>query len=208
MLEELEWHATGLPSPRSSPHERAGGDFAGARRKAFLRRVGAFLRRDPGSGELLSFERVRGELGAARQADLGIQSVPVSKIVGSVSRHGDFDGAFLPKKGHLRERWQRIDRMLLQSGAFPPVSLYKIGDSYFVADGNHRVSVVSYHGIERIDALVIEFRGPSALETRPPPAPRKHRDARQGRGRSRDRRQPVQEVRISARSTSATGRGR
>jgi hypothetical protein len=208
MLEELEWYATGLSSPRSSPHERAGGDFAGARRKAFLRRVGALLlRRDPGSGELLSFERVRGELGAARQADLGMQSVPVSKIVGSVGRHGDFDGAFLPKKGHLRERWQGIDRMLLQSGAFPPVSLYKIGDSYFVVDGNHRVSVASYHGIERIDAQVIEFRGPSAPETRPP-SPRKHRDARQGRGRSRDRRQPAQEVRTSVRSSSAVGRGR
>ena len=169
MLEELEWHATGLSSPCSNPHERAGRDFAGASRKAFLRRVGALLlRRDPGSGELLSFERVRGELGAARQADLGMQSVPVSKIVGSVGRHGDFGGAFLPKEGHLRERWQRINRMVRQSGAFPPVSLYKIGDSYFVVDGNHRVSVASYHGIERIDAQVIEFRGTSAPETRPP----------------------------------------
>jgi hypothetical protein len=105
LLEELEWHATGLSSPCSNPHERAGRDFAGARRKAFLRRVGAFLRRDPGSNELLSFEQVRGELGAVGQAHLGMQSVPVSKIVGSVGRRGDFDEAFLPKKGHLRERW-------------------------------------------------------------------------------------------------------
>ena len=190
MLDGLGWYATGLSSLRSSLHERARRDFAGARRKAFLLRVGALLlRREPGSSELLSFEQVKSELGAVRQADLGIQSVPVSKIVGSVGRHGDFDGAFLPKKGYLRERWQGISRMLRQGGAFSPVSLYKIGDSYFVLDGNHRVSVASYHGIGCIDAEVIEFRGPSAPKPRPP-APRKHRHTRQGRGRSRDRRRP------------------
>jgi hypothetical protein len=207
LLEGLQWYTTGPSSLHSSPHERAGGDLANARRKAFLRRVGAFLRREPGSNEPLSFEQVRGELGAAGQAHLGMRSVTVSKIVGSVGRRGDFDGAFLPKKWHLRERLQGINRMLLQGGAFPPISLYKIGDAYFVLDGNHRVSVASYHGIERIDAEVIEFRGPSAPET-PPPEPRKHRDARQGRGRSRDRRQPARKVRTSVRSTSATGRGR
>ena len=37
------------------------------------------------------------------------------------------------------------------------MSLYKIGDSYFVADGNHRVSVARYHDVEWIDAEVTEF---------------------------------------------------
>jgi hypothetical protein len=101
LLEGLQWYATGLSSPCSSPHERVGRDFSGVRRKAFLRRVGAFLTGDPGSSELLSFEQVKSELGAVGQADLGMQRVPVSKIVGSVGRHGDFDGVFLPKKGHL-----------------------------------------------------------------------------------------------------------
>jgi hypothetical protein len=138
-----------------------------------LRRVVAFLRRDPRSDELLSFERVRRELGTAWQAYLGRQSVPISKIVGSVGRHGDFDGAFLPSKGHLRERWQRINRMWRRGGGLPPVRLYKIGDAYFVSDGHHRVSVASYHGIEWIDARVTELYGPSAPETRPP-ALRRH----------------------------------
>ncbi len=38
-----------------------------------------------------------------------------------------------------------------------PVRVYKIGDSYFVEDGNHRVSVARYHGVEWIDAEVTEF---------------------------------------------------
>jgi hypothetical protein len=208
LLEGLGWYATGLSSLRSSPHERAGRDFANARRKAFLRCVGAFLRRDPGSRDLLSFEQVKRELGAVGQADLGMQGVPVSKFVGSVGRHGDFDGAFLPTKGHLRERWQRINWMLRQSGAFSPVSLYKIGDAYFVLDGNHRVSVASYHAIEWIDAQVTEFHGPSAPATWPP-APRKHRDARQGRGRSGEHEKPARKVRTSSgRRITATDRGR
>ena len=37
------------------------------------------------------------------------------------------------------------------------MSLYKIGDSYFVADDNHRVSVRRYHGVELIDVEVTEF---------------------------------------------------
>ncbi len=41
----------------------------------------------------------------------------------------------------------------------------KIGDSYFVADGNHRVSVTRSHGVERIDAEVTEFSTSVALDT-------------------------------------------
>jgi len=38
----------------------------------------------------------------------------------------------------------------------PPIQLYKVGDVYFVKDGNHRVSVAREHGVEFIDAEVIE----------------------------------------------------
>ena len=37
------------------------------------------------------------------------------------------------------------------------MSLYKVGESYFVLDGNHRVSVTRYQGVEMIDAEVTEF---------------------------------------------------
>ena len=40
----------------------------------------------------------------------------------------------------------------------PPVSLYKIGDAYFVLDGHHRVSVARYHDVPTLEALVTEFR--------------------------------------------------
>lgn len=139
MLEGLKWYTAGLSSLRSSLHERADRNFADARRKAFLRRIGVFLKRDLGSKDLLEAEQIRRKFGAVEQAHLGMQSVPASRIVGSIGHHEDFDGVFLPSKGRLRERWQGINRTLRQSGTLPPVSLYKTGEAYFVLDDNHRV---------------------------------------------------------------------
>jgi hypothetical protein len=140
------------------PHEQSDRDFSRARRRAFLRRIGAYLRRDPGSNQLLSFDEVKGALGAISQVYLGLREVPVSKIVGSVGRHRDFDRAFLPSKPDLGTRWRRIDEIMHREEELPPVSLYKIGDAYFVKDGNHRVSVARQQGVEMIDAEVIELR--------------------------------------------------
>jgi hypothetical protein len=140
------------------PHEQSDRDFSRARRKAFLRRIGAYLRRDPGSNQLLSFDEVKGALGAISQVYLGLREVPVSNIVGSVGRHRDFDRAFLPSKPDLGTRWRRIDEIMSRAEELPPVSLYKIGDAYFVQDGNHRVSVARQRGVEMIDAEVIELQ--------------------------------------------------
>ena len=139
-------------------HEQSDRDFTRARRKAFLRRIGAFLRRDPASNQLLSFEEVKGALGVVSQSYLGMREVPVAKIVGSVGRHRDFDRAFLPSKPALGARWRRIDEIMHRAEELPPVRLFKIGDAYFVEDGNHRVSVARQQGVEMIDAEVVELR--------------------------------------------------
>ncbi|BBL81186.1 hypothetical protein RxyAA322_30400 [Rubrobacter xylanophilus] len=138
--------------------ERADRDFSRARRRAFLRRIGAFLRNDPASNRLLSFEEVKSALGAVEQVYLGMRTVPVEKIVGSVGRHRDFDRAFLPSNPDIGERWKKIDRLMQRAEELPPISLYKIGEAYFVRDGNHRVSVARQQGVEMIDAEVIELR--------------------------------------------------
>jgi hypothetical protein len=140
-------------------------DFSRARRRAFLRRVGAYLKRDPASNQLLSFDEVKSALGAVEQVHVGLRLVPVSKIVGSVGRHRDFDRAFLPSKPDLGERWKRIDSMVRRAEDLPPISLYKIGDAYFVRDGNHRVSVALQQGIEELEAEVVELRSRVPLDS-------------------------------------------
>ncbi len=147
--------------------EQVDADFTRARHKAFLRSLKArFLRGDHSSTYLLSFEEVRKGLGALNKIRIGSRVVPVERIVGSVGRYGEFDRAFLPAKARVGSKWKRIDRAFHRGEELPPVVLYKIGDDYFVEDGNHRVSVAHYQGVEWIDAEVTELypRVPAALD--------------------------------------------
>ena len=130
-------------------------DFDRARRRAFVGRLAALLRRE--CSRLLAFDEVgRGHLAHNRRR-LGLRDVEVSKIVGSMGRHEDFDRSFMPTKASLAERWKRVDRAFHRGLDLPALRLYKIGDSYFVEDGNHRVSVARYQGVETIEANVTEF---------------------------------------------------
>ena len=140
-----------------SLEEQVDVEFTRARRRAFFRRLMARLRNGPASNELLCFEDLRRKLGVVGGVRVGRREIRVEQIVGSVGRSSEFDRVFLPTKTSVGERWKRIDRAFHRGVELPPVSLYKIGDSYFVADGNHRVSVARYHGVEWTDAEVTEF---------------------------------------------------
>ncbi len=130
--------------------------FARARYKSFLNRVWAALHRS--SAALLPFDAVREKLRLGGQVYRGIQTVPVDKIVGSVGRYHDFDNAFLPTHDKMQDRWKSIGRAFYQDINLPPVTLYKVGDAYFVMDGNHRVSVAREEGQAYIDAEVTEVQ--------------------------------------------------
>ena len=130
-------------------------DFDRARRRAFYGRIAARLRRE--CSRLLSFDEVRQAHLANNRRRLGLRDVEVSKIVGSVDRHEAFDRGFMPTKASLAEKWKRVDRAFHRGLDLPAVRLYKMGDWYFVEDGNHRVSVARYHGVPTIEADVIEF---------------------------------------------------
>jgi len=96
--------------------------------------------------------------------DLGIQEVPLDAIRGSVDRYRDFDLAFLPKHSGMRDRWQRVAAARHHGLPMPPVELYKLGDIYFVRDGNHRVSVCRSRGDKHIQARVVEITSRVPLE--------------------------------------------
>jgi hypothetical protein len=100
-----------------------------------------------------------------------VRVVDVEKIVGSVGRSRDFDGAFMPLRASAGERWKHVDLAFHQGKDLPPVNLYRLDDAYFVEDGNHRVSVARYHGAEWIEADVTEFRPARAKGRLAEPAP-------------------------------------
>lgn len=83
----------------------------------------------------------------------GVQNIPVDKIIGTIQRTDDFDKDFHPLKAHLRERW--VSAFLrLRTDEWQPILVHKVGESYFVKDGHHRVSVAKAVGMAFMDAVV------------------------------------------------------
>jgi hypothetical protein len=113
---------------------------------------------------LYSLHEVDGRLEMTAERYVGVRQVPVHSIVGSVARYQDFDPDFNPLRDNVRARWERVAEAHLVGIMLPPVELLKVGDSYLVRDGNHRVSVARHYGVESIDAEVIEYVTPCALD--------------------------------------------
>lgn len=114
----------------------------------------AVLRGQP--NELLPFDWIK-HLVPEGEYPLGLQTIPVDQIIGSVDRYREFDRHYLPKEKHLDERWIGVRSAQLEGKELPPIQVYKVGDLYFVKDGNHRVSVARRQGQKYIDANVIEL---------------------------------------------------
>jgi hypothetical protein len=144
--------------PYMNLNEQVERDFIRARRRARLRAVVARIRREHTSNRLLSFDEVRRGLFANNRLYRGTKDVEVDEIVGSVGRWRDFDRSFLPARASMGERWKRIDRAFQRGEDLPPVELYELGETYFVLDGHHRISVARYHGVPTVEAAVAEFR--------------------------------------------------
>jgi hypothetical protein len=156
--------------------EQVDKDFHRALLKASLHRWTGRLHGDSDHERLLSFDEAKGNLARWSQAYRGMRIVEVEKITGSLGRYRDFDGSYLPRKQSMSTRWRRVDSAYHQGVELPTVSLYKIGDAYFVRDGNHRVSVARYHRVAAIDAEVVEIRG--QMRTDPARRAARTKDAR------------------------------
>ena len=144
---------TGFPSADAQD------DFSRARRSQLLAELGRRLRREPDDVALiLPFDEVVDALGMVGEVQLGLQSIPLDSIVGTVDRTRDFDRGFRPTTPRVRGRWQRIAAAQRRGESFPPISVYRVGDLHFVRDGHHRVSVAKSLGREDIDAYVTQVR--------------------------------------------------
>lgn len=130
-------------------------DFVQARRQAELQRLTA--RMTGQSIDLLNYEDVRRALKATAKIERGIHEIPLHTIVGSVGRYTDFTRSFLPRSDSMKERWATVRQLATESTGWPPIQVYKVGDAYFVLDGNHRVSVARSLSMPTIQAYVTEI---------------------------------------------------
>jgi len=131
-----------------------------ARRKALGQKMLCALKSCP--ADLMPFEEVRRRLRLTQKVYRGIAEIDIDHIRGSVGRYADFTSAFFPRRKHDRQRWETVNR-LTRLDALPPIDVYRVGEAFFVVDGNHRVSNARIEGIRTITANVCEFVAPVRL---------------------------------------------
>ena len=131
-------------------------DFQKAHRKADLEQILSFITGK--SNYLLSYNEVLEKLHEKSRRALGLQSIPLDAITGSVGRYRDFNRSFLPRSANTEDRWAQVKVAMNSLRGVPPIEVYKIGDVYFVLDGNHRVSVSREMGHTSIQAYVTEIK--------------------------------------------------
>lgn len=142
-------------------------DFRRARNQADLQEMLARFKGE--TNQLLSFDEVRRKLGLQGSTARGLKDIPLDAIVGSVGRYTDFTRDFLPRRDINPERWARVKIAATGLAGLPPIQVYKIGEVYFVEDGNHRVSVARQLGAAYIQAFVNEvyIRAPLTPDVKP-----------------------------------------
>jgi hypothetical protein len=146
-----------MPGDTGFPTQDAQDDFLRARRRRVFAQLSAILRLNPADvGVMLPFDEVVAALGRVGERDLGVQSVALETIVGSVDRGKEFDREFRPTSSRARTRFERIAEAQRRGVSMPPIDVYRIGELHFVRDGHHRVAVARAQGRDRIDARVVE----------------------------------------------------
>jgi uncharacterized ParB-like nuclease family protein len=112
---------------------------------------------------LLPFDAVRSIIGPTSSRDLGLQQIPLDKIVGSVGKYQEFNRSFLPRLAKNKARWKGVYAAALDIQGLPPIEVYQVGEVYFVIDGNHRVSVARQLGANTIEAYVTKLSTPLSV---------------------------------------------
>ncbi len=146
-----------MPADTGFPRADVENDFLRARRRQTLARLVRRLRRAPDDvNVILPFDEVVAALGMQGERSLGLQTIRVDSIVGTVDSRRDFDRRFRPTSSRVRERWERLALAQRRGESIPPIDVYRVGGLHFVKDGHHRVSIAVATGQKLIDAYVTE----------------------------------------------------
>src|SRR5918999_904659 len=113
---------------------------------------------------LLELDEVERRLRPFARHYVGIRPIPLDHVVGTEGRAAAFTRDFRPRHAFSRDRLRSLADAF-PDGGFAPIVAVKLGETYFVIDGHHRVALARQQGAEVIDAVVTE------LIARVPPPP-------------------------------------
>ena|SRR5437773_1813804 len=153
-------HALGtLRGETGFPRADVENDFLRARRRQVAARLGNWLRHRPDSASrLVPLHEVVSTLGNRGEQQLGLQTIRLDTIVGTLDARSEFDRRFRPTSNRVRSRWERLALAQRRGEPIPPIQVYRVGARHYVEDGHHRVSIAAAIGQETIDAYVTEVR--------------------------------------------------
>lgn len=87
---------------------------------------------------------------------VGVRTIPLEKIVGTLRHPSQNTADFLPLPGlrgmNWQSRWQRLTRAMDRLQMLPPIDVVQVGDEYWVEDGHNRVAAALRAGAVDIDA--------------------------------------------------------
>jgi uncharacterized membrane protein YgaE (UPF0421/DUF939 family) len=140
--------------PRRSPTAQAAIEFEEERQDALLGDLtSVFTRRRKQVPPMSEVVRMAGVIG---KEERGVQEIPIAAIKASEKSMPDFNASFLPRRRRVGQRWIELLALTEKGVAMPPISVYQVGDVYFVRDGHARVSVARHLGWATIRAEVME----------------------------------------------------
>jgi hypothetical protein len=146
------WTDTGFP--RADVEN----DFLRLRRRQSLASLMRHMHRQPAdSDRLLLLDDIVEALGRHGERRLGLQTISVDSIVGSLEVRRDFDRRFRPTSNRGRTRWERVALAERRGVQLPSIQVCRVGNLHFVADGLHRVSIARAGNQKLIDAYVTEI---------------------------------------------------
>jgi hypothetical protein len=88
---------------------------------------------------------------------LGVKTIDIDEIGGSVNKSNDFNADFNPMSEHIEPRWIKVATAMLNGIDLPPVELILVNGTYYVVDGHHRISVAHAIGMRYLDAVVTKW---------------------------------------------------
>jgi hypothetical protein len=110
----------------------------------------------PRRERLLALDEVERRLKPFGRRYMGVRAIPLDALVGTDGRASSFTRDFRPLQAFSRDRLRSLEQAFAD-GAFPPIVVVKLGETYFVIDGHHRAALARRGGAEMIDADVTEL---------------------------------------------------
>lgn len=97
--------------------------------------------------------------GTYKEVPLGIVKIPLDSLVGTKTnaRSNAFASNFMPilsEKSEFAEKWANLYKSQVSEGIREPIKAYEYMNQFYVEEGNKRVSVMKYVGMDSIPGSV------------------------------------------------------